>query len=412
MNMRYLYFLIYFLSSYVIAQNREVHNRGEIHIKPNTLVSVKSAFVNESSGNFINDGEVIFYSHTINDGEWDFTHGLMGYTRFEATSLQNIQGNRPIRLFDILFNNPTSTHAFELYADIDVYGEVSFFEGIVNTRTTGGVFTFYENAYSVETNDLSHIDGFVHKIGNSIFQYPIGNQGYYRPLQTYGATGVSDRYASIYHLENSNTYFPHSSKEIETLEINTTEYWELNDIVTSDHVYVSISLDDRTTGSAFMESQNQPTIVAWNSQNEQWEDLGGVLDNDGKSITTIFKTDVYGAYTLAINKQEEDEEEDVEFEIFNAVNPNDNRGNEYFRITGLDKYPDNDVTIFNRWGVEVFHTRAYDTNGNVFNGISKGRVTIQKNKELPEGTYFYVIRRTDPKSGKRLTNTGYLYLIR
>lgn len=406
--MRYLY-ILFFLSSVVLAQNREVHNQGEVHIHPNTLVSVVSPFVNSDTGAFTNDGEVIFYSHISNDGQWGFTDGLMGYTRFESRQLQDIMGSSPSKYFDILLNNPTSEEAFAIYGELHVYGEVDFYEGIANTRTTGGSLTLYENASAISANDYSYLDGWVQKIGNSSFEYPIGHEGYYRPLHTFGGSEMTDSYAAIYYLENSDTYFPHASKEEVIDKINTEEYWELNDVVTSDHVYVTLSLDERTTPSEFMNPENEPTIVAWNTSTEQWEDIGGTLDLASRTITTIFKVKLYGAYTLAAKKEVDEEEE---FEIFNAVNPNDTGGNEYFKIAGLEKYPDNDVTIFNRWGIEVFQTKGYDTNGNVFNGISKGRVTVRKNKELPEGTYFYVIRRTDPNTAERLTDTGYLYLIR
>lgn len=407
--MRYLY-LIILLSSYAMAQNRDVHNIGEVYVYPNTLVSVKSSFSNEPSGTFINDGEVIFNSHINNDGVWSFTEGLMGYTRFEANHLQRIDGSRPSLLYDILLNNPTRGHAFELMNELEVYGSMDFYQGVFNTRTTGGTLIFNPEALSLSPTDASFVDGYVHKKGENPFIYPIGHNAYYRPMRTFGSNGSENWLAAVYHHENSNTYFPHEAKELGIELISTTEYWELTDFEVADNVYITLYLDDRTTEEAFSNPNNQPTIVAWNTELAQWEDIGGQINNDGTEISSILKVNQYTAYTLAI-KDEVDEEED-DFEIFNAVNPHNTNGNEYFRITGLDKYPNNEVTIFNRWGVEVFKTKNYDTSGNVFRGLSDGRSTIQRNKELPEGTYFYVIRRIDEATGKRLTNAGYLYLTR
>ena len=42
-----------------------------------------------------------------------------------------------------------------------------------------------------------------------------------------------------------------------------------------------------------------------------------------------------------------------EFEIFNAVTPNDDGAHDYFEIKGIQNYPNNSVQIFNRWGVLV-----------------------------------------------------------
>jgi hypothetical protein len=90
------------------------------------------------------------------------------------------------------------------------------------------------------------------------------------------------------------------------------------------------------------------------------------------------------------------------------VDPNVN--NSTFVIRNIEQFEDNNVQIFNRWGVKVFETNGYDNNSNAFRGVSKGRVTINTNKELPVGTYFYVITFTANGQGK--TKSGYLYINR
>ncbi|SRX51512.1 hypothetical protein AEQU1_00006 [Aequorivita sp. CIP111184] len=102
------------------------------------------------------------------------------------------------------------------------------------------------------------------------------------------------------------------------------------------------------------------------------------------------------------------------FEIFNGITPNGDGLNEYFQIVGIENYPNNNVKIFNRWGVLVFETNGYggsDGTQNVFRGISEGRVTVQENKELPTGTYFYILTFPADNPGKSSYN-GYLYINR
>jgi len=102
------------------------------------------------------------------------------------------------------------------------------------------------------------------------------------------------------------------------------------------------------------------------------------------------------------------------FEIFNGITPNGDGLNEYFQIVGIENYPNNNVKIFNRWGVLVFETNGYggsDGTQNVFRGISDGRVTVQKNEELPTGTYFYILTFPADNPGKDSYN-GYLYINR
>ncbi|WP_046759269.1 gliding motility-associated C-terminal domain-containing protein, partial [Kordia jejudonensis] len=99
-----------------------------------------------------------------------------------------------------------------------------------------------------------------------------------------------------------------------------------------------------------------------------------------------------------------------DLEIFNAVTPNGDGDNDVFTIRNIELFPDNQVRIYNRWGVLVYETQGYGQNGNYFRGVSNGRVTIQQNKLLPVGTYYYVIDYV--VNGTTKSRAGYLYIQR
>ncbi len=85
--------------------------------------------------------------------------------------------------------------------------------------------------------------------------------------------------------------------------------------------------------------------------------------------------------------------------VYNAVSPGVSSGlNDYMRIEGLPV--DNKVTIFNRWGDQVFEISGYDNVNKRFEGKN------DNGKELPSGTYFYKIEASNDKV------TGYLSLKR
>uniref|UniRef100_UPI003AB365AF DUF7507 domain-containing protein n=1 Tax=Corallibacter sp. TaxID=2038084 RepID=UPI003AB365AF len=98
------------------------------------------------------------------------------------------------------------------------------------------------------------------------------------------------------------------------------------------------------------------------------------------------------------------------FEIFNGITPDGDGLNDFFLIEGIENFPNNNLKIFNRWGVKVYETDGYGISGNVFRGVSDGRVTISKNEELPTGTYFYILTRQFNQ--QTLNNQGYLYIKR
>jgi uncharacterized repeat protein (TIGR01451 family)/gliding motility-associated-like protein len=98
-------------------------------------------------------------------------------------------------------------------------------------------------------------------------------------------------------------------------------------------------------------------------------------------------------------------------EIFNAISADGNGDNDEFYIGGIECYPDNEVRIFNRWGVLVYDVKGYDNNEKAFRGYSDGRVTVSDSSSLPAGTYFYVIqyKKADGSTHKK---DGYLYITR
>jgi gliding motility-associated-like protein len=79
--------------------------------------------------------------------------------------------------------------------------------------------------------------------------------------------------------------------------------------------------------------------------------------------------------------------------------PNDDSVNDAWVLEGIQDYQDSEVSIFNRWGAEIFRTKNYSNNP--FNGKNG-------NDFLPMGTYFYVIKTGDTVP----TQTGYLTLVR
>ena len=102
----------------------------------------------------------------------------------------------------------------------------------------------------------------------------------------------------------------------------------------------------------------------------------------------------------------------TQFNIFNGVTPNGDGLNDFFEIRGISEFPNNNVKIFNRWGVLVWETDGYDEENNVFRGISNGRSTIAEDQELPTGTYFYILTFPDENPSGRGTYNGYLYINR
>jgi len=104
--------------------------------------------------------------------------------------------------------------------------------------------------------------------------------------------------------------------------------------------------------------------------------------------------------------------EDCPLVIPNVITPNGDGVNDVLGIKKLNPVRENELTIYDRWGKNVFHQKNYKCiykNGKYLNmedafaGISRG------GKKLPDGTYYYAFKYASfPKSK---TYTGTIFII-
>ncbi|WP_161554598.1 gliding motility-associated C-terminal domain-containing protein [Sinomicrobium soli] len=383
-------------------------NTGTMTIAPGTEVSTLGHFDNTENGDVMNDGIFYIYGNWNNDGLVSFTPGQdTGNTLFQGIyGKQRISGNMPSDFYNILFDNPASQPAFELSGDISISGLAGFKDGIVDGDAFGGLVTFQQGATHDRVADQSFVDGQVRKIGNEAFVYPIGDEKMYRRAATTGPANPDDHFTSQYILENSDTRYPHLEKEVVIDRIDDAEYWEINRTNGNSSVVLTLSWDNRTTPAGLLaeETGRDLHIVRWDEISGQWVDEGGVANVEEKTVTTAVSG--YGIFTFAKVLVEDTPEHDLI--VYNGVSPNGDGRNDFFFIKGLERYPDNTVEIYNRWGVKVYEGRGYDNSAIRFDGYSHGRATVNSNKMLPTGTYFYIIKYKEGNATRDLS--GYLYI--
>ncbi|WP_378183441.1 gliding motility-associated C-terminal domain-containing protein [Aquimarina sp. SS2-1] len=83
--------------------------------------------------------------------------------------------------------------------------------------------------------------------------------------------------------------------------------------------------------------------------------------------------------------------------------------NEFWEIDGIENYPNNKVSIYNRWGDLVFEINGYNNTSRVFSGTANRKRSLGADN-LPEGTYFFNIRTEGANHLKK--STGFLVLKR
>lgn len=410
-----LYIVISTLVSWL--SNAQIVNEGAFYVNPNTIVSCVSSFSNLEKGEIYNDGFMYYYSNLSNKGIYDFSANMKtSYAFFDRTGMddqvQNIEGISPLFFNHVVFNNAKKETAFLASGDLFILGNASFKEGIVKIIDKNTQFVFDYTASSTDESDLSHVEGRVIKFGNTHFRYPIGDEGFYRPAFINGTKTIKEIVSAEYVLKDQAFFEERQDAEGIISKINTNEYWYVKDeSKLSNSFLLSLSWDERTTlKEVLKDPEKELHIVRWDDKRKLWVDEGGVVDMSTKTVTTPTTVKGYGYFTLATVKTDLILDGDVV--VYNLVTPDGDGKNDYFIIDNINKFPNNTVEIYNRWGVKVFDTHNYDSAGNVFRGYSDGRVTINKGEKLPTGTYFYIVSyEYKDKSGSRMIKkSGYLQL--
>ena len=101
--------------------------------------------------------------------------------------------------------------------------------------------------------------------------------------------------------------------------------------------------------------------------------------------------------------------QDKPLTIYNGISADGDGHNDYFHIESIERYPVNNLKIFNRWGVLVYEKDGYRNDTEPFDGHSNGRATINASSKLPQGTYYYILEYQD-SVGQTQKNQGWLYL--
>ena len=137
----------------------------------------------------------------------------------------------------------------------------------------------------------------------------------------------------------------------------------------------------------------------------QWLDAAGkVIDND--VLSTIITPNEPTYYTIMAEANGCLEEADILVDLIYQIDPtkifspNGDGKNDSWYIEDIDKYPDANLTVYNRWGSVVYEAEGYT---NDWQG------TWQNGKSLPVATYYFVISLNE-ESNK--TVTGSVTIIR
>ncbi|WP_298549186.1 gliding motility-associated C-terminal domain-containing protein [uncultured Aquimarina sp.] len=372
------------------------------------VLSAQTAFHNFGNIQIHDQGQVGFHMDLVNDGTFDQNVGFTGF--YNQNSLTISGTNRPI--------------FYDMEIDVldDLFLEVAVGVNNFQEFTNGRVFTprnqinvsldYLNDAPYLGENNDRYVDGYSTITGLLDFSFPIGDDFRHRPARI-ESQAANNTARAAYFFENPN--FPNFfSDNFDTnnfgdllFGISIFEFWDVDG---DRETRVTLTWDTNSNIPTLVNDLADLRVVGWDPNLEQWVNLGntavtGDLDT-GEITSDIIIPNNYVVLTFGTSNRILDSD----LEVFTAVSPNGDGFNDTFVIQGLAQFPDNELFIYNRWGVLVYNRKAYhevQQTSEAFNGISQGRATIAKGEELPVGTYYYVLFANGIKD-----RAGYLYITR
>ncbi|NEU07771.1 gliding motility-associated C-terminal domain-containing protein [Flavihumibacter sp. R14] len=360
------------------ARSQVVNRGSQISVSEGAIFFIDDAF-NNYSGTILNNGRLIVKKDWQNNDASStvFNRSSTGVVEFSGDA-QLIGGASKTEFPSLSFSG---TGLKFLGINMDVTGTLSLND--IELKTDAYTLSVLNSSPDAITRGTGFIStdnkGKLVRIMNSPASYlfPLGSADggapVYRPLQVEMTDAVQNTFtASFVKKDPSTEGYSRQSKrpDVETV---FEKYFYLIDQNGSSKLNIRFVQNSAEDGIL-------KQLVNWNRFN-LWEKAGPSTVakgsfGDGLDQNILFASnDVITnlPVTLAAIKDE------GPFTFFNAFSPDGDGKNDTWEIKNLDQFPNNDLTVFNRWGDEVFKAKSYSSS-NAWNGGS-----------LNPGTYYYIL---------------------
>ena len=364
--------------------SQSVYNNGSvISISGSTIFSVGESLTN--NGQVINNGDLIITGTWINNGNYDEGSGQITL---------NSPGTQIVNHNDQSFNilNITGGGQKLFQADITVVGTLNLVDGVLVSEN-GARIIMEDGSVLSGGSASSYIQGPFYHRGTGSRLFPIGTANDYLPVELMDVTGTGPEIGFTITEPNPD---PVSGEGLQS--VSTLRYWSM-DITSGTFAGSPISL--AVVNETVSNDIARLVVAEANQVGGPFASLGQ-FESTGTTQSGSVVSDQPASGTIFAVGAIPGSGEELEVTIFNVLSPNNDGRHDFFKILNISSFPDNTVTIFNRWGDKVFETSGYDNDTNIFDGTS------DQGNELPDGTYYYVINKGD---GSDKLN-GYLVLRR
>lgn len=225
---------------------------------------------------------VLSGSHTnSNNFTWQFNNNSTFSLNGTGVQTLPVPYNKAYR--NLLIKNSSGT-AIVLTGAANVHNVLSLIGGIVSTSATN-LLTIMSTGSSSLGSNTSHIDGPIAKVGNTDFEFPVGDNGFWEPLSVSNlsaSTTITAEYLESTPPNNTTLKSPDPNGDL--LAVSGLEYWE---VTTSADVTADLTLywkDDNRS-----EIYDPTSLSVAHSLGTEWENYGndGFTQNSPEGSITV-----------------------------------------------------------------------------------------------------------------------------
>jgi hypothetical protein len=217
----------------------------------------------------------------IHEGTYQANNSVL---RLNGALAQSMDGNNTMNISHLTLDHSGS--GVTLNVPLNMTGNLVLNNGIFFTNPTDE-FVLYASANSTPGNANAYIDGPMHKVGNTAFVFPVGNNGRWARIEKSATTAVTDTYVAEYFASSYPQIVPVNSP---LSAVSNLEYWSLSPIFGNDPITVSIYWED--AASSAISDCNDLTIAQWNGS--AWDNIlsttSGVCTGNGSGFVTSANT--------------------------------------------------------------------------------------------------------------------------
>lgn len=345
------------------------YNQGAtVSVLPGTVFSVKDSLVN--TGTFVNNGNLVIGGTWLNTGTYDPGAGEITFNSTSPTSPQII--NHSNQSFSKLTISGGGRKL--ILADITIEDEIILSDGVIERENNARVI-INPSAMITGGSDQSHINAPVYHHGSGEKFFPLGNGFVFLPVSLVSIEDPS-AFIGIEGIELGGSALP---KAPSLDAISAQRYWHID--VAGGSLSSRIMLPARDEG---LPGNFENMVVAESESLTTDFVSAGRSSSEGTSVNGMVTSDRAVASPLVALASASDNGSLI---VYNAISPNNDGSNDFLVIGNIEFYPENSFMLFNRWGDKVFEIENYDNADRVF----RGKSNINGEKDLVNGTYFYVI---------------------